>query len=219
MNFALSQRRSDRHPVGLAIVVGLHVLLAGALLSARLAAGPSTPPEITLTPVDAPSPPPRVVRDPLVPPVAQPRMLVAEVPPIAVEHTDVIVAPVDEPARRADVVVAAAGPGDDVVHEPARLAPRRAVLDAGAAQCRPLYPPAAQRAGVTGISRIRFTVDASGRVAGAQILQSSGPTRENRLLDKAAADALAQCPVTAGTDERGRPVGGSADVEYVWTLN
>lgn len=96
---------------------------------------------------------------------------------------------------------------------------RRAVLDAGAAQCRPVYPAAAQRAGVTGVSRIRFTVDATGRVAGAQVLQSPGPTRENRLLDKAAADALAQCPVTAGTDDRGRPVGGSADVEYVWTLN
>jgi len=37
MNFALSQRRPDRHPVGLLVVVGLHVLVAAALLSARLA--------------------------------------------------------------------------------------------------------------------------------------------------------------------------------------
>ena len=41
MNFALSQRRTDRHPVGLIVVVGLHVLLAGVLLSAKLAKTPA----------------------------------------------------------------------------------------------------------------------------------------------------------------------------------
>ena len=100
-----------------------------------------------------------------------------------------------------------------------RVAACPAHLNAGAAQCRPEYPALALRAGVAGVSRIRFSVDASGHISGAQILQSSGPTRENRLLDKAAADALAQCPVTAGTDEMGRPVGATADVDYVWTLN
>ena len=43
MNFALSQRRTDRHPVGLLVVIGLHVLLAAVLLSARLTAGPTAP--------------------------------------------------------------------------------------------------------------------------------------------------------------------------------
>jgi protein TonB len=101
----------------------------------------------------------------------------------------------------------------------ARATARPAVLDAGALGCRPAYPAAAQRAGATGVSKIRFTVDALGHVAAAQILQSSGPTREHRLMDKAAADALAACPVTPGTDESGRAVGGTADVEYVWKLN
>ncbi len=78
---------------------------------------------------------------------------------------------------------------------------------------------AAQRAGATGVTRIRFSVDASGRIAGSQILQSSGPTRENRMMDKAAADALAQCPLQVGTDDMGRPVGTTTDVEYVWRLN
>ena len=71
----------------------------------------------------------------------------------------------------------------------------------------------------TGITRIRFSVDATGRIAGSQILQSSGSSREHRLLDRAAAEALAQCPVQVGTDESGRPVGTTTDVEYVWTLN
>ena len=73
--------------------------------------------------------------------------------------------------------------------------------------------------GVTGVSKIRFTGDALGRIAAAQILQSSGATREHRLMDKAAADALAQRPVTVGTDETGLPVGGTADVDGVWALN
>jgi protein TonB len=117
------------------------------------------------------------------------------------------------------VVVAAIEDDDNPAHDPVRVPARAARINAGAAQCRPEYPAAAQRAGVTGTSRIRFSVDASGRVTGSRILQSSGPTRENRLLDKAAAQALAQCPVQVGTDEMGRPVGATTDVDYVWTLN
>ena len=78
--------------------------------------------------------------------------------------------------------------------------------------------PAADAGGATGVSRIRFSV-ALGRIVGAQVVQSSGPTREHRMMDKAAADALAQCPATAGTDDAGHPVGGTADVDYVWSLN
>jgi len=44
-------------------------------------------------------------------------------------------------------------------------------------------------------------------------------SREHRMMDKAAAEALAQCPVNVGIDESGRAVGGTADVDYVWTLN
>ena len=52
MDFALSQRRTDRHPVGLLVVVGLHALLAAVLVSARLANKPSEPPPLVLTPLD-----------------------------------------------------------------------------------------------------------------------------------------------------------------------
>ena len=109
--------------------------------------------------------------------------------------------------------------GDDTLHRIVRVLARAARIDAGAAQCRPEYPAAAQRAGATGVTHIRFSVDASGRIAGTQIVQPSGSSRENRLMDKAAADALAQCPVQVGTDELGRPVGTTTDVEYVWKLD
>jgi protein TonB len=220
MNFALSQRGADRHPIGLLVVVGLHVLLAAVLVSARIAGAPTVPPPYVLKPLD-PTPP--VERKPLplpTPPLVQPRTFQAPLPPIPLDRTDDTPTAQkvdDKAAPQPPVVVASVG--DNTVHDPMHVQPHRAIINAGAAQCRPDYPAAAQRAGVTGVSRIRFSIDAAGRVLGAQILQASGPTRENRLLDKAAAEALAQCPVTAGTDEMGRPVGATADVEYVWKLN
>ncbi len=217
MNFALSQRRTDRHPVGLVIVAGLHVLLAAALLSARLHAPQSEPPPVVLEPLkpvekvevrttDLPQPKERVLK------------FSVPVPDVVVDRQEpTLVAPRDDGQRVEPPVVVARV--DPPAAPPPHAAARPTRLDAGAASCRPAYPAAAQRAGATGVSRIRFTVDALGRIVSAQVLQSSGATREHRLMDKAAADALAQCPVAAGTDESGRPVGGTADVDYVWSLN
>lgn len=220
MNFALSQRRTDRHPIGLLIIVGLHMVLAGALLSARLQTGAVAPHDVTMAPV---APPPPVPTKPIalpIPTTTRPPVLLAPVPPIPDETADAIqVARIDETVVQPPVAVASAQGDDNTVHDLIRVLAHPAHINAGAAQCRPDYPAAALRAGVTGVSRIRFTVDASGKVSAAQILQSSGATRENRLLDKAAADALAQCPVTVGTDERGRPVGATTNVDYVWTLD
>ena len=221
MNFALSPRPTGRHPVGLVVVVGLHALLAAVLVSARLANKPGEPPPIALTPLD-PVKPIRKTTEPL-PDPARPKLptLVIPTPIIPTEPApDTIAAKVDDHPGKHDVVVAEVGKhDDDSLHDVARVLARAARIDAGAAQCRPDYPAAAQRAGATGITRIRFSVDASGRIAGSQILQSSGTTRENRMMDKAAADALAQCPVQVGTDDLGRPVGTTTDVEYVWRLD
>jgi protein TonB len=219
MNFALSQRRTDRHPVGLMIVVGLHVLLAAALLSAKLVRGPSEPPTIDLRPLDPVKPvEPKPVDLPK-PSRTLPPQLIIPTPVVETEKTpDTIGAKVDDHAKP-DVVASAAGDDHTVRDQPPRVTPRQARIDAGASACRPDYPAAAQRAGVTGTTRIRFSVDATGRISGSQILQSSGSTRENRMMDKAAAEALAQCPVQVGTDEMGRPMGTTTDVTYVWSLN
>ena len=221
MNFALSQRQTDRHPVGLLVVVGLHVLLAAGLVTAKLARSPTEAPPVVLTPIDPVKPPePKVQRLPD-PPKQTLHPLVAEPPSIPINPPpDTIVAPLDDHAERPGptLVVDAGKPVDDSVHNP-RDTPRAARIDAGAAQCRPDYPAAAQRAGVTGVTRIRFSVDANGRIAGSAILKASGASRENRMMDKAAAEALAQCPVQVGTDEMGRPVGTTTDVDYVWNLN
>ena len=222
MNFALSQRQADRHPVGLLVVVGLHVLLAAVLVSAKLARPASEPAPAVLTPLDPVKPPEHKVERLPDPPKQTLHTLVSEPPPIPIDpQPNAIVAPPDDHVAKSEptLVVAAVGkPVDDSANNP-RVAPRAARIDAGAAQCRPDYPAAAQRAGVTGVTRIRFSVDASGRIAGSAIVKPSGTSRENRLMDKAAADALAQCPVQVGTDEMGRPVGTTTDVDYVWSLH
>jgi protein TonB len=81
---------------------------------------------------------------------------------------------------------------------------------------KPEYPAAALRAEATGTTKIRFTVDAAGKVSKAEIEKSAGPSREHRLLDRTAIDALSKCPFKPGTDENGQAVGATTVVEYVW---
>ena len=222
MDFALPQHRTDRHPVGLLIVVALHALLAAVLVSARLAAHrPAEPPPIALMPLDPVKPvdpEPQKLPDPVgrqvLPLRVEPPLVDIEPPPLRT-----ITSEREGPGMKTDVVRGGPDGDDDAVHEVARVLARVARIDAGAAQCRPGYPAAAQRAGATGVTRIRFSVDASGRIAGSQILQPSGTSREHRLMDRAAAEALSRCAVQVGTDEAGRPVGTTTDVEYAWTLN
>jgi len=220
MNYALSQRRPGRHPVGILIVIGLHVVLGAVMLTAKMRSAPPPPADVVMIPIDQPIrkvEPTRQIEPKKTEPVQRPIV----VPDVRIDEPSPVKAEVqkdDKPIVIAEPTLVASVQGEDR-HEAPRLAARRTTLDAGAAQCRPVYPAAAQRAGAQGTSRIRFTVDAVGHVVGAQILQSSGSTREHRMMDKAAAEALAQCPVTLGIDESGRAVGGTADVDYVWTLN
>jgi protein TonB len=95
---------------------------------------------------------------------------------------------------------------------------RAARINANDPACKPEYPAAATRAGATGISRIKFSVDAAGKVTNAEVVGSSGPTREHRLLDKTAQAALSLCPFSPGVDATGKPVGTEVVVEYAWKL-
>ena len=221
MNFALSQRQTERHPVGLFVVIGLHVLLAAVLVSAKLARPTGETPPVPLIPMDPVRPPEHRTESLPKPPTQALHTLLVDPPLIKTDpQPDAIVAPpAGHVAEPEPTLVASIGkPTDDSAQSP-RFTPRAAHIDAGAAQCRPDYPAAAQRAGITGVTRIRFSVDATGRIAGSAIVRPSGASRENRLMDKAAAEALAQCPVQVGTDEMGRPVGTTTDVDYVWTIN
>jgi TonB family protein len=61
-------------------------------------------------------------------------------------------------------------------------------------------------------------VDANGKVTAAEVVGSSGSSREHRLLDNTAKAALATCPFSPGIDATGKPVGTEVVVEYAWKL-
>ncbi|MBK1689391.1 energy transducer TonB [Rubrivivax gelatinosus] len=218
--------RRARHPAGLAVVAGLHGVLVWMLVQSLGHRGvdleppplavdilepppppPPPPPVLDVAPAALP-PPPSFVPPPEIrvrpPPLPPPAITVQRSAP---PPTPVVVAP----AAPAPVPAPAAPPSAPAdLSRPARLE---------VSQCtRPAYPRAALRSEATGTTRIRFRVDAGGRVIDARVLQRSGPSREHGLLDRAAVDTLGRCRFSAGLDARGRPVGGFATVEYVWTL-
>ncbi len=82
--------------------------------------------------------------------------------------------------------------------------------------CAPAYPGFPRPSHPKGVTRVRFTIDATGVVTNAEVIERSGLSHEHRLLDKAAIDALSKCPVRIGLDENGKPVGAQIVASYVW---
>jgi protein TonB len=227
MSYADERRASPRQLTGLGIVLVLHVLLGWALVNGlgrkivevikapietkiieEVKPPPPPPPENLPPPPKNAPPPPSFVPPPEInvapPPTAAPVITTTQVAP---PPAPVTIAPPAPPAPPAP----AAPPAPKVAAAPARI---------DVSTCaKPEYPPAAARAEATGTTRIKFTVDAEGKVSKAEIERPSGPTREHRLLDKTAADALGQCRFKPGIDGDGKPVGGIANVEYVWKID
>ena len=233
MYFGEQQRNPTKHLVGIGSVVVLHVILAWALVNGmaqrlvEVIKGPietkiieevkreePPPPENLPPPPKFAPPPPSFVPPPEVnvnpPPTPAPTITTTTVaPPPA---PPVFIQPPPSPAQTPVAPPAPAAP---------RVAARPAITNVGA--CAPKgedYPPAAQRAEATGTSVIRFSIGSDGRLAGApQVIRSAGATREHKSLDRLAASKLSECRFTPGTDENGKPVGATVDVEYVWKLD
>ncbi len=216
---------------GLAVVAALHVVLGWALLNGlaqRVVEVVRAPLETRIVQEEKKLPPPP---EPLLPPPRQ-----ALPPPSFVPPPEVQVAPPPTPAP-----VITATPIAPPVPVPVTIAPPPAPVPAPApppvamvappapvgrparlevAGCaRPDYPDAAVRVEATGTTKIRFTVDAAGLVSKAEVERPSGASREHRLLDRAAVQALSKCRFTPGTDDQGRAIGGFAVVDYVWKLD
>lgn len=240
---------------GIALVLGLHLLLGWALLNGlaqrvvevvrnpvqvallldtRPAPPPPPPPPPPATPRPPPSPaeqPPQPARTAPPPPSFVPPPEVALNAPQAQAPTITTAVTAPEAPVRAAPSVSAAPPGPPAPSTspppppPAPTAPPRVVARpaiGNVAACAPRsedYPSAAVRAEATGTTRLRFNVDASGKLASAEVVKSAGASREHRQLDRVALSKLSECTFRPGNDENGKPVGGTFEVEYVWKLD
>lgn len=224
------QRNASRNAVGFGIVVLMHLLLGWALVSGlaqRMVEVIKAPIETKIIEEVKPPPPPPPENLPPPPPKLAPP------PPSFVPPPEVVVNPPPTPAPTITTTTVQPPPGPVTIAPPAQVdappappappAPRVAARPfvANVNECAPKgedYPPAAQRASATGTSKIRFTIDANGKLSNAEVVKSAGTTREHRLLDRLALQKLSECAFKPGIDENGRPIGGTVDVDYVWKL-
>jgi protein TonB len=223
VDYAEAQRNPGKHSIGLIVVIVLHVLLGWLLVSGlakRIVDVAIKPVETKLIEEIKPPPPPPPENLPpppknMPPPpsfVPPPEVVVNPPPTPAPTITTTTVAP--PPQAPAPVIAAPPAP-------PAPPAPSRATaarIDFSNCE-KPEYPPKARQAEATGVTRIRFSIDESGNVVKAEITGASGSSREHRMLDKQAVEALSVCRFRPGTDENGKPVGAFSNVEYVWRLD
>jgi periplasmic protein TonB len=228
-DYASQQRKPGKHMVGIGIVLFMHLLLGWALvtgLARKVVEVIKAPIETKIIeevkpppppPENLPPPPPKLAPPPpsFVPP---PEVQVTPPPTPQQTITTTTVAPPPAPVTIAPAPAPEAPPAPPAPPAP-RVAARAAITDVKA--CAPTsedYPPAAQRAEATGTTKIRFTVDASGRMTNAEVTRSAGASREHRLLDRVAVTKLSECKFQPGRDENGNPVGATVEVEYVWKL-
>jgi protein TonB len=224
-DYAAQQRKPGKHLVGITFVVLMHLILGWALVNGlarkvvEVIKGPIETKIIEET--KPPPPPPENLPPPpkFAPPppsfVPPPEVVVNAPQQQAPTITTTTVAPPPAP-----VTIAPAAPAaPPAPPAPPRVAARPAIGNVqSCAPTRDVYPPAAQRAEATGTTRIRFQVDATGKLGGAEVVRSAGASREHRLLDRVALTKLSECTFRPGIDENGKPTGGTFEVEYVWKL-
>lgn len=184
---------ASRRVLGLAIAIGVHILLLWALLSglARdVVEAVQEPLQVALIaeapPVQAPEPPPpEVVKPPE-----------AYVPP-----PEVKVAPPPQPPQKTIQQVKTAKPDPvPVVREPQPVKPR---ADPKHGNTQPPYPPASRRMGEEGRVVLRLYVSEDGRVTDGSVAQSSGFPRLDQVALIHARRTWRFLPAL----ENGRPVG------------
>lgn len=90
----------------------------------------------------------------------------------------------------------------------------RSVQPAATVCPTPDYPEVARRAQATGTTVVGGDVQADGTVRSVVVVRSSGASRSHKLLDRAAAEALARCRFPAQPGTLAAPV----SVDYVWKL-
>jgi hypothetical protein len=70
-----------------------------------------------------------------------------------------------------------------------------------------------------GGTRIRFTIESTGKLSKAEIVRSAGSTRAHRMLDRTGLSKLAECAFSSGMDSRKNKIDGTFEVEIDWGRN
>lgn len=226
MDFAQQHRNPGRHLLGFGIVVALHVLLGWALvtgLAQRMIEVIKAPIETKIIEETKPPPPPPPENLPPPPKFAPP-------PPSFVPPPEVVVNPPPTPAPTITTTQVAPPPTPVTISPPpapaappAPPAPPRAPtrteprIDFQNACARPEYTAAARRAEAQGSTTIVFTMDTTGQIAEATVEKSAGPTREHKILDRLALEAVRACKGTPGTLD-GKPEKLTSRITYVWRI-
>ncbi len=221
MDYAQQHRNPNKHMVGIAIVLVLHLILGWALingLAQRIVEVIKGPIETKIIEEQKPPPPPPPENLPPPPKFAPP-------PPSFVPPPEVNVNPPPTPAPTITtttvappvtaVTIAPTAPVAPAPHVVARTSPR---LDFNNGCDRPDYSAAARRAEASGDTVIDYTMDTNGVINEASIVKSSGPSRENKQLDRLALEAVKACKGTPGTVD-GKPQKLSGRITYTWKLD
>ena len=206
-DYASHQRRPQRHAVGMALVVVLHLLLLWALqsgMSQEVKRKMQVVADVLLLASDAPKPPPPPPKS--APPPRNP-------PPATVPAIET---PVVMPLSANAVTVAPSAPTPAAPAAPAapRSEPVRTAAVVNAAQCeKPEYPSASRRMEEEGTVHLRFLVGVDGKVIQSEVEKSSGFKR----LDEAARAGLSRCQFRPAMVD-GRPEQAWASMRYTWRL-
>ena len=230
MDYASQQRNPGKHPVGLIVVAVGHVILGYALVNGlgtkivevmkapietkiieEVKPPPPPPPENLPPPPKMALPPPSFVPPPEIqvanPPPAPSITVTREAPPPA---PPVSISPAPAPAPGPVAAPAA----------PAPPAPKRqavaASINVGACE-KPEYNRQARAAEAQGAVTILYTMDTTGVINEATVEKSSGPTREHKMLDRLALDAVRACKGRPGTLD-GKPEKLTSRITYVWKI-
>jgi periplasmic protein TonB len=224
VDFAQQQRSPGRHLLGFGIVLALHLLLGWALvtgLAQRMIEVIKAPIETKIIEDVKPPPPPPPENLPPPPKFAPPPPSFVPPPEVNVNApatagptiTTTQVAPPPAPVRVVPQVTAPP-PAPSAPRVPVRTEPR---IDFQNTCDRPEYNTAARRAEAQGSTTILYTMDTTGQIAEATVEKSSGPTREHKMLDRLALEAVRACKGTPGTLD-GKPEKLTSRITYVWKI-
>ncbi|WP_082221483.1 energy transducer TonB [Herbaspirillum chlorophenolicum] len=215
MHFSNEKPASSRRAISIAMVIGLHIALAYALLNGmgkEIVEVVSQPVQVSITEIPKPIPEVKPETAPPAPAPAPKKPQPAYVPQPEVK-TDAPAMPAVAAASTPSVPVPSVAPTTPAVPGAAK-GPSRTPAVVDSSKCgKPAYPSASQRNEEEGTVTLAFLIGVDGAVLDAKVQNSSGYP----ALDRAARDGLSLCKFKPATVD-GVPEQSWTKMHYVWKL-